>query len=300
MENKINALPQYWVVENDGSRLFQEEVMQYLNLLACAPCWVYETWKYAGCDGNSNMAGTNCYDNLDRFSNNPTLLTIGEFIRLKNTVVEHFVLPENWYVTITEENKADVKEWYINAYGNRFAFFSIGAHYGITEGRVNGYGCDDVEPEWTEITTEQFRKHILKKDIKMQKIKYYKLVKKEYLNAAKILAGSEVDFQYIPPDSNAIYNLRKAGVLNTWFEAIMEEEYKIITMGTSKVPIKISKKGIEADGKIYTIQEILELKKKFESIAIGYRSVDVETFKIGCSKFSKEELELAIKTYYTF
>lgn len=303
MENKKNALPQYWIVQQDGTELYIKEVIEYLNSYVKIFPYHGTNWKYYGVDGSTDNGGTAYADSIEKFKNNPTLLTLEEFIRLKNSSLEEFPT-DNWFVIITEENRTDVKQWFVDAGGSRAALCSVGVHYGISKGSPYGCGRQDFEPtDWICVTTEQFRKNILKKYMNTKKIKGYKFKQgfEKYSNAAANISVTKIYADSLnnsfSHESSAYYKLKEAGVLDIWFEPVYEEEYKIITMGTSKVPIKISKAGIEADGKTYTIQDMLELKKKFESIAIGYRSVEIETFKIGCSTFNVEELNLAIKTY---
>jgi hypothetical protein len=77
-----NRLPQYWVVQCDTTNPNWKKVINYL----------YEThgekWggdcdgSYYGYDGSAGYGGTNTYGRLSSFLNNPTLLTIEQFIEL--------------------------------------------------------------------------------------------------------------------------------------------------------------------------------------------------------------------------
>ena len=80
-----NRLPKYWVVKGDGSKLFKETVIKYAheNIIG-SRYWNGNSKSYYGYDGNSNYAlrGAYCDSFLSSFENNPTELTITQFIRL--------------------------------------------------------------------------------------------------------------------------------------------------------------------------------------------------------------------------
>lgn len=128
-----------------------------------------------------------------------------------------------------------------------------------------------------------------------KKVLKYTLKKIEYLEAAEKITNlfgvHEVD-----AGSNAMHYLRQAGVLDLWYEPVYEEEYIILLLGTSKVSVKVTAEGVEVDKTFFTFNELLSLKKNFETVLrIGQNLVTVSTFKIGCSTFSIEELRETIK-----
>lgn len=81
-----NKKPKYWVVRNDGSKLFKDTVVNKMNAISISGRqWKGKTLKsYYGYDGNTlpNKNGTNVSTSLGDFENNPTLLTLDEFIEL--------------------------------------------------------------------------------------------------------------------------------------------------------------------------------------------------------------------------
>ena len=89
MENK-SKLPKYWVVKNDGSQRFKDEVIAYMKRIAPASNWVGDSVGYYGVDGTikefstGTSNGTDSHELLRDFINNPVVLTINEFIDLKN------------------------------------------------------------------------------------------------------------------------------------------------------------------------------------------------------------------------
>ena len=79
----MKNLPEYWVVERteDNKVLFKQTVIQYL-LDTYGEYWYGTGYKYYGFDGSKEFKGTNCYNFLEDFKNNPVLLTLNEFIKL--------------------------------------------------------------------------------------------------------------------------------------------------------------------------------------------------------------------------
>lgn len=79
-----NKLPKYWVVqcpsEEQEIELFRNTVIRYIREV------IGEKWKgdaigyYYGYDGRDDFNGTVCSYNLSNFKNNPTLLTLQQFI----------------------------------------------------------------------------------------------------------------------------------------------------------------------------------------------------------------------------
>lgn len=76
----LSKLPKYWVVKNDGSQLFIDTVIKVLNEIGSnmgIPWKGTAKEQYYGYDGD-----TNTYININSFSNNPTILTLEQFIEL--------------------------------------------------------------------------------------------------------------------------------------------------------------------------------------------------------------------------
>lgn len=208
-------------------------------------------------------------------------------------------LPKNWYVVVTNKNKEKVQRWW-ESVTKETAGFSLDACYGILNGQPNNlWHKDFINGNWrgNEISTEQFMEITQNKVVlETKKILFYKLSKKEYLAPARLLAGSETDLEYLPPDSLSIYNLRKAGVLDKWFEKVYEESEKTLILGSSKLTVKITKDGATIDKKLYKFNDLTFLKSSLMSVLILGDKVSVKTFKVGCSNFSMNELDEVIKT----
>ena len=85
------GLPQYWVVKCDTSHPDWRKVIDYLNKTYNRHWLGNNHDEYYGFDGNIMHNGTNCGSNLLDFENNPTVLTIEEFVSLTNQKTENMV-----------------------------------------------------------------------------------------------------------------------------------------------------------------------------------------------------------------
>lgn len=85
----LTELPEYWVVKQDVSNPGWKLVMKYLNDKS-GYGWEGDAYNYYGTEPNCDK-NVNCYDRLSSFKNNPTLLTIEEFLRLTNQKPETMI-----------------------------------------------------------------------------------------------------------------------------------------------------------------------------------------------------------------
>jgi len=144
---------------------------------------------------------------------------------------EEFVLPEKWCIKSGEPEVAE----YCRAYWNHKRSYNTDecknayAHFPPFDGGVTTSYY--IKSGYTEITFEQFKKYVLKqKEEKTveKKIIGYKLVKEEYREAAakiaKVTTFTLYNDTHLSVNSDAEHCLRKAGVLNLWFEPVYEEE----------------------------------------------------------------------------
>ena len=142
---------------------------------------------------------------------------------------KEFVLPEKWYIVITNENLKTISEW-IGPHE-----FCLGTYSCV---HFNKDACDthNVPKNYIQITFYQFKKNVLKtKEMEEREIIGYKLKEdyKQYEEAAKKIAGymdgGTIEFKdYLKQvDSRFISSLKKAGVLDLWFEPVFKEKFKI-------------------------------------------------------------------------
>lgn len=88
--NKKNKLPKYWCVKNDGSQLFKDTVSKYIdNINSRVFSYNSKDCYYGWMKRPSNIDMFACVDE-DRLLdyNNPTVLTLQEFIELTTEQVE--------------------------------------------------------------------------------------------------------------------------------------------------------------------------------------------------------------------
>ena len=149
-----------------------------------------------------------------------------------------FTLPEKWCI------KTDIQEVvdYCNKYGKIPPYsksVKIYAHFPSPDGYCTTFY--EIKNGYTEITLEQFKKHVLKQE--NMKIIGYKLKENLWVNeyrkedflkgvcAIGILKNTPTveeinkSVSLLIPD--VIDNYRKAGVLDLWFEPVYEDEYKV-------------------------------------------------------------------------
>ena len=84
MIEKLNELPKYWVVKCDTSHPDWMKVIDYLNTIYPYGSWTGNGLNYYGYDGNKSRGygGTSSLKEISSFENNPTVLTIDEFVKL--------------------------------------------------------------------------------------------------------------------------------------------------------------------------------------------------------------------------
>jgi hypothetical protein len=83
-------LPKYWVVKCDTTHPDWMKVVDYMNTLSGG--WTGKNnGEYYGFDGNRDNKGTNVWVNLRQFINNPTVLTIEEFVSLTNQKISNMI-----------------------------------------------------------------------------------------------------------------------------------------------------------------------------------------------------------------
>ena len=80
--SSVSRLPQYWIVQCDGSIRFHTTVMKYIESII--PGWGGSGMKgyWYGYDGNTTHKGINYYSEPTSFRNNPIQLSLDDWIRL--------------------------------------------------------------------------------------------------------------------------------------------------------------------------------------------------------------------------
>ena len=148
---------------------------------------------------------------------------------------KEFVLPEKWCVKCITQEEANAVEAHL--FGSPVDNIYLPKY--VTNKGVSGPGHNpSYYKEWNckEITFEQFKKYVLKtKEMEEKEIIGYKLKEdcKQYEEASKKIAGYTnggfIEFKYFlkQVDSGFISSLKKAGVLDLWFEPVFKERFRI-------------------------------------------------------------------------
>ena len=159
--------PKYWVVKKDENNPNWGKVLDYIKLKAGTK--LISNFNYFGFDG-INRTGFNSWNYIEDFENNPTLLTIDEFVEL----TEGFVIPEKWFCKPTNKEDAFILGKYFDE--NRCGWVVSDVFYyqnnllAILQAGLSNdnYGFSKCQNH-TEITFEQFKKYILKDNSEKQK-----------------------------------------------------------------------------------------------------------------------------------
>lgn len=293
----MNRLPKYWVVEN------HPEVLEYLIKtydFPYEPEWNHYTYiGYTGCGNNNGAQGT---IDLCMFKNNPTVLTIQEFIELSKEVEDEFVLPDKWLVRPLNNYQVQVlTKW------------RKGEHYGklfevcMTSDKV-WWSYDAVFvtnlKEYKEITFEQFQKYVLKQSCMEKEIIGYNLINSKFENAALALCvignkfGRPLGLKADVLNKENINALKEAGVLDIWFEPVYDSLIPDITIKGYKGEffddyVKFGCAEIESKFFVDIYEGLIKNKSEF----YPKTNKDIKAVTIGKGIFSVEQIK-QIAEYY--
>lgn len=228
------------------------------------------------------------------------IISVSEFI---------FKLPEKWCIQITKENREIVKDYFQNKlYTDRDVSLGYFYHYPALR-PPRGHALNTKNPNYIEITFEQFKKYVLKQDKNMEKKIIGYNIKKEYMGKEGYIAKAldthcgTIDKYWMPSVGGVYENAVNLGVLNTWFEPVFAESTKTLVLGSSKVAIKLGKNFAEVDGDKFSMYHLRLLlhphSERIDRSQATYYNVTLldARYKIGCSDFTLEEIKLIINTY---
>jgi hypothetical protein len=160
-------------------------------------------------------------------------------------VENDFILPERWCVKITEDNWEILgKYWNKQANRNCYTRFDFGYlhNYNLYEQIITLKGNlfasfheNEKRLNYEEITFEQFKKYVLKQDdMKEKEIIGYKLKEdcNQYKEAIKKLVDItcltiELENLDINVHNSSIPKLKKAGVLDLWYEPVYKSKLSL-------------------------------------------------------------------------
>lgn len=163
-------------------------------------------------------------------------ITVEQFRKYVLKQDEEFVLPKKWCIKSGDRSVVD----YCNKYGAKPPYGEIECnnnycHFPATNNN-RATTLSDIQPGYTEITLEQFKKYVLKqKEMKDKKIIGYnfKPSMKQYEQAALTIAQIP-DWNRFNPhltSDRCITLLKSAAVLDIWFDPVYEKEYPRINIG---------------------------------------------------------------------
>lgn len=307
----MNNLPKYWIVKNDDSQLFKNTVIKYLHLIGGS--WTGDLNWYYGFDGSSNYKGTNTYFYPDNFQNNPTILSIEEFITLSKEIEE---FPEKWFIPITEENHVVLYNWWKEQVSSSFLCYWQGENNSYCvlsifyDGSYLDYQKEGQNAKMkgcVEITFEQFKKHVLKQTSMEtnKKIIGWELKEncKQFEKAIDSIIKSENSFPLfggetileINGQKHSIQLLKESGVLELWFTPVYAPSYPQITINSYKGEFfdDYVKFGCAKIDK----QLFIDLYKTSKINWSMYGNKNVEAVTIGKGTFYKEQIK-EIAEYY--
>lgn len=85
-------LPIKWVVKNENTDTFRDNVIALINKIDPPGNdgirWRGNAYKYYGYNGEGSHNGIHAFDNLERFGEDVTLLSLDEFIHLNGCEIE--------------------------------------------------------------------------------------------------------------------------------------------------------------------------------------------------------------------
>jgi len=231
----MNKLPEYFVIKKDESNPLWRKYLDWLRVSFSVPHLSGKSEYYGYC----RIEYCHASSNLTTFTNESAkLITLEEW----NEAVNGFVLPEKWCIQCNKDNYQIIYEWLRNNKQTKSNYISLGGsdintkvHYPTFQYSpygLNFHQSDNCQPNYTEITFEQFKKYVLK--MEEREIIGYKLKEgcEQYKNAIKALGSSmlfpnEMEYLTVEKNTETIPNLQKAGVLDLWFEPVYKEEFKV-------------------------------------------------------------------------
>jgi len=294
--NKQNNLPKYWAVKNTHNDDFKV-VVDYLNSIMNTTFWVGKTYTYYGYDGSSGQRGTDGWDILQAFQNNPTLLTLEEFKKAIG-IEEEFILPEKWCVKETPEICHWAKQIFGCSnvyYGDRYLCIKRDLYP-----KFDSYLFLIDKTGYTEITFEQFKKYVLKMENNKKIIGYKSpvdLFNKNYKAGTLFIKDTgNFNFMYKPEGcvDNSKWTLPKE-IVETW-QPIYEEEVKTINMGSFNLTVK-DKKVFHNQEEITDFVKAMSNYKILQNLSRYTARIEEITFSVTGCRNSPTKLSDWLKVY---
>lgn len=257
--------------------------------------------------GNTNWNSRQYYYSWFNSKKDLPIYTFEQFKEMY--LEEQFVLPEKWYI---KSNGKETYTKYLVPYLKQIGYPYINwdgkdYYYHVFKNNCSAYTTK--LHDYKEITFEQFKKYVLKQETMEKEIIGYKLVKHEYSDAARKIVDLDLPLTVdrITPktkthNSTIMYDrLKKAGVLELWFEPVYKEEKTIVKMyssnkGEFEIEVVGKKAYYRPDNKELTkefIEEILDwfdnsINHSYDSRTKLLYSLTVQSLKVGCMEGTRQ------------
>lgn len=291
-------MPEYFAIKKVADNPLWQKYIDWLNTAyekELEGCNDY----YYGYDGISGSKEIACYRYIILFNNNPVELTLEQWDKIINkTMEEEFKLQKVWFIELTEENAELVEKWHrkISKFGN---LYDIGSFYGVySDGSGDAWSFSSLPKNTQVITTEQFIKYVLNKEVMKEKeIIGWKLKEdcKKYEEACISISELSVypalrGYYCIGKNSVSIDSFKKAGVLELWFDPVHEE--KTLKFGGYDVTFEKVTSGvrISCNSETGTFSQIEAIYNYFKPNSINFKFGSQEVRKV---IYDKKEWNIA-------
>lgn len=207
----------------------------------------------------------------------------------QTTMEKNFILPKKWCVEVTNEILEDLIT--LRKTLGKDDFENIRNYtYCLNDGNYSG----DHVVRGQLITTEQFKKYVLKQNNMEKKLLGYKLIKPEYRKAATAIINNN-SFSTIPgidiKVASTIESFKKAGVLDLWFTPVYEEikqdkEFNIpCKYGSFNLTVKKEGFLYIPDNRVLNVPDIISFcDLRAKQISKYLFTNIVEKINMGCKK----------------
>jgi len=273
-------LPKRFLVNCAKSSTEQDEVM---NFYGCKndPDWIYKgfsNWEFieVGCDNNE---GLQIHHKTEDAKSPLSVFTFSEWKELIS-------FPKKWYVCPETEKNLSLIKKYLNKFKNHTITFKDNAY----DCKGNYYSHEThVSSDYTKITMEQFKKHIMK--IQPKEVTGYKLLKElPDLEAGTLFTWYKKNdcWSHSEEDNAYWYQDEEIKNLPLWFEPVYKSKEVVIELGTPLRKFTISKNLIVMmDGddqkREFTQTDVDNIRKLFSTKEFKTFSYYPKEIQFGCS-----------------
>ncbi len=237
---------------------------------------------------------------IKNFGEDAVNLTLEQWDKIINkTIEEEFKLQKIWFIQLTEENKDLIEKWHRKICMVE-KVYDIGSFYGVfSDGTGDAWNYNSLPKNTQVITTEQFIKYVLNKEVMKEdkeiigwKLKEdFKKYEKACISISKLSVYPELRGYYcIGKNAASIDNFKKAEVLELWFNPVYKE--KTLKFGGYDVTFEKVTSGvrISCNGETGTFSQIQAIYNYFKPNSINFKFGSQEVRKV---IYDKKEWDIA-------